>query len=103
MPEPLLRSTDNDATVIPVLRAGGIALDNGPRRMGRLRPRFAAGRPSALREAFEAEGYLWLKGFLNRAEVLEFRRYVFQAFSDTGLLAPGFDPVDGLAAAACEK
>jgi ectoine hydroxylase-related dioxygenase (phytanoyl-CoA dioxygenase family) len=96
MPEPLLRSTSNES--MPLLRAGGIALDNGPRRMGRLTPRFVAGKPSALREAFEAEGYLWLKGFLDRAEVLEFRRHVFQAFSNTGLLAPGTDPVDGIAA-----
>jgi ectoine hydroxylase-related dioxygenase (phytanoyl-CoA dioxygenase family) len=71
--------------------------------MGRLVPRSAAGEPSTLREAFEADGYLWLKGFLDRAEVLEFRRYVFQAFADTGLIAPGSDPVDGLAAAAGEQ
>jgi hypothetical protein len=69
MPEPL-RSTRNEP--MPVLRAGGMALGNGPRRMGRLTPRFATGKPSALREVFEAEGYLWLKGFLHRAEVLEF-------------------------------
>lgn len=100
MPDPL-RSARNEP--MPVLRAGGIALDNGPRRMGRLVPRFAAGRPAALREAFEAEGYLWLKGFLDRTEALEFRRYVFQAFADTGLLAPGADPADGIAAPAGEN
>jgi ectoine hydroxylase-related dioxygenase (phytanoyl-CoA dioxygenase family) len=101
MAEPLLRGAGSEQ--MPVLRAGGTALDNVPRRMGMLTPRFAAGKPSALREAFEAEGYLWLKGFLDRAEVLEFRRYVFQAFADTGLLAPGSDPVDGIAAAASES
>jgi len=100
MPEPLLRSMDEP---MPVLRAGGSALDNSPSRLGRLTPRLTAGKPSALREAFEAEGYLWLKGLLDRAEVLEFRRYVFQAFADTGLLAPDSDPVDGLAAVVGEK
>jgi ectoine hydroxylase-related dioxygenase (phytanoyl-CoA dioxygenase family) len=98
MPEPLLRGTRGEP--MPLLRAGGVALDNGATRMGRLTPRFAAGKPSDLREVFEAEGYLWLKGFLDRAEVLEFRRYVFRAFADTGLLSPGSDPVDGLAGVA---
>ena len=97
MPEPL-RSTRNGSTRNPALRAGGVALDNSPTRMGRLAPRSVAGRPSALREAFEADGYLWLKGLLDRSDVLEFRRYVFQAFADTGLIAPGSDPRDGIAA-----
>ena len=56
-----------------------------------------------LREAFEADGYLLLKGFLDRTEVLEFRRYVFRVLADTGLTAPGSAPVEGLAAAAVEQ
>lgn len=82
---------------MPLLRAGGTTLDNGLNRMGRLSPRSATAKPSALREIFAAEGYLWLKDFLDRDEVLEFRRYVFEAFKDTGLIAPGSDPVEGLA------
>ena len=66
--------------------------------MGRLTAHVPVGKPSDLREVFEAEGYVWLKGFLDRAEVLEFRRYVFQAFVDTGLLEPGSDPIEGVAA-----
>jgi ectoine hydroxylase-related dioxygenase (phytanoyl-CoA dioxygenase family) len=97
MPEPL-RSTSADAAGVPVLRAGGVALDNSQTRMGRLAPSSLPGRPSALREVFEAEGYLWLKGLLSRTEVFEFRRYVFNAFADTGLLAAESDPVEGIAA-----
>ena len=68
--------------------------------MGLLTPRVLVGKPSSLRETFEANGYLWLKGLIDRAEVLEFRRHVFQAFADTGLLAPNSDPVDGVASGA---
>jgi ectoine hydroxylase-related dioxygenase (phytanoyl-CoA dioxygenase family) len=51
---------------------------------------------AALREQYQAQGYLWLKGLLPRAEVLAFRRRYFAAFSELGLLAPGTDPVEGL-------
>ena len=42
------------------------------------------------------QGYLWLKGILDRSEVLAFRRRYFAAFAGAGLLAPGSDPVDGI-------
>jgi ectoine hydroxylase-related dioxygenase (phytanoyl-CoA dioxygenase family) len=97
MPEPLPRIKDEFADM-PILRAGEVALDNSLRRMGRLAPRSVPAQPSALRDAFEADGYLWLKGLLSRTDVLEFRRYVFEAFAGTGLIAPGTDPVEGIAA-----
>jgi ectoine hydroxylase-related dioxygenase (phytanoyl-CoA dioxygenase family) len=49
-----------------------------------------------LRNQYRAQGYLWLRGILDRAEVLAFRRRYFSAFAGTGLLAPGSDPGDGI-------
>jgi ectoine hydroxylase-related dioxygenase (phytanoyl-CoA dioxygenase family) len=53
---------------------------------------------SELRERFHAAGYLWLKGVLDRGEVLDFRRRVFEAFAEAGGLAPGTDAIDGVPA-----
>jgi ectoine hydroxylase-related dioxygenase (phytanoyl-CoA dioxygenase family) len=49
-----------------------------------------------LRKQYAAQGYLWLRGLLDRDEVLDFRRHYFAAFAQTGLLAAGSDPVDGI-------
>lgn len=51
---------------------------------------------SILRAQYQAQGYLWLKGILDRQKVLDFRRRFFEAFADTGLLANGTAPVDGV-------
>lgn len=81
-----------------VLRANGKVLDASPRRLGRLVPT-PADRPLAeLHEQFRTQGYLWLKRFLDPVVVLDFRRMVFAHLSDTGLLAPGTDPADGISA-----
>jgi len=79
------------------LRAGGKPLDTSPRRMGWLRPSDPAEGMGVLAERFQADGYLWLKGFLPRAEVLGFRRHVFEAFADAGTIRAGSDPEAGLA------
>ncbi len=52
-------------------------------------------RPSLLAQ-YQVQGYLWLKGILNRENVLDFRRRFFEAFIDTGLLVEGSSPVEGL-------
>jgi hypothetical protein len=79
----------------PLLNANGHALSTAPDRLGYLRPSDPGEGADTLRERFNADGCLWLKGFLPRRDVLEFRRYVFTAFADTGLLAPGSDPLEG--------
>ncbi|MFO7168510.1 MAG: phytanoyl-CoA dioxygenase family protein [Chloroflexota bacterium] len=78
------------------LVSNGYTLSAAPNRLGRLTPSDPARPLAELREQYEAQGYLWLKGVLDRAEVLEFRRRYFAAFADTGLLAPGSDPVEGI-------
>ncbi len=68
----------------------------GAERLGRLAPSDPAEGAPALRARFDADGYLWLKGFLPRADVLDFRRHFFAQFADTGLIAEGSDAVEGI-------
>lgn len=82
---------------LPQLVSNGYALDAGPHRLGRLIASDPVEPLEILSARYEEDGYLWLKGILPRAEVLEFRRYFFARFADTGLIAPGFDPVEGRA------
>jgi ectoine hydroxylase-related dioxygenase (phytanoyl-CoA dioxygenase family) len=54
-------------------------------------------RPIAeLREQYAAQGYLWLKGLLDRKTIFAFRKRFFRAFAETGLLMPGTDPAEGI-------
>jgi hypothetical protein len=76
------------------LVSNGVQLD--PERVGRLQPSNPNEPIEALREQYAAQGYLWLRGLLDRRAVFAFRRRYFAAFADTPLLAPGSDPVDGI-------
>ncbi|MDX2137381.1 MAG: phytanoyl-CoA dioxygenase family protein [Chloroflexota bacterium] len=78
------------------LVSNGYALSNDARRLGRLTPSDPHAPMEALREQFRAQGYLWLKGILDREAVWDFRRRYFAALADTGLLALGSDPTDGI-------
>ena len=64
-------------------------------KVGPLQPTDSTSSRAALREQYQAQGYLWLKGMLPRAEVLEFRARVFQVFRGAGLVADGTAAVDG--------
>ncbi|MCX5514864.1 phytanoyl-CoA dioxygenase family protein [Kaistia algarum] len=68
--------------------------------MGHLVPSDPADGLALLSERLQRDGYLWLKGLLPRDDVLAIRAYVFAAFADTGLLAPGSDPAIGIAGSA---
>jgi ectoine hydroxylase-related dioxygenase (phytanoyl-CoA dioxygenase family) len=81
---------------IPPLRSNGFALDMGVDRLGRLTPSDPGEPVAVLRERFDGDGYLWLKHFLTRDDVLDFRRHFFAQFADTGLMKPGSRPVDGI-------
>ena len=84
--------------VFPTLRADGKELDSSPRRMGWLRPSSADEPFDELTTRFRRDGYLYLKGFLDRAAVLDQRRRAFAHLNLAGLLKPGTDPVLGIAA-----
>ena len=78
------------------LTSNGFTLSSAPERLGPLVPSDPATPLAGLKEQYRAQGYLWLKGFFPRDEVLAFRRRFFTAFQDTGLLKPGTDPAHGL-------
>ena len=84
--------------VFPTLRADGKALDTAPNRMGWLRPSSGDEPFDDLTARFRQDGYLYLKGFLDRADVLEQRRRAFAHLNLAGLLKAGSDPVLGIAA-----
>ena len=67
-----------------------------PDRLGTLTPSDPNNDINDLREQFKAQGYLWLKGILPRAEVLGFRKRYFTALQSTGMLAPTSQPIDGI-------
>lgn len=79
-----------------VLESNGYTLSVQPERLGELVPSNPHTSINNLREQYQAQGYLWLRGILNRDAVLAFRRRYFNAFQHTGLVADGSDPQDGI-------
>ncbi|MCE2851471.1 MAG: phytanoyl-CoA dioxygenase family protein [Roseiflexaceae bacterium] len=78
------------------LKSNGFILEGNERRLGRLTPSNPHTPIAQLREQFHAQGYLWLKGILDRQGVFAFRKRFFAAFAETGLLKPGTDPGEGI-------
>ncbi len=78
------------------LVSNGFTLSTDSQRLGRLVPSDPAASRDELWEQYRAQGYLWLKGILDRDQVLDFRRRYFAAFQETGLVASGKDPVEGI-------
>jgi ectoine hydroxylase-related dioxygenase (phytanoyl-CoA dioxygenase family) len=78
------------------LKSNHFALEMRPERLGWLEPSSASAPISGLRDRFFERGYLWLKNFLPRQDVLEFRRHFFAQFLEAGLLKPGSDPLEGV-------
>ncbi len=78
------------------LISNGFELAGAPDRLGQLRPSDPHDSWEVLRQRFHDDGYLWLKGVLPRRAVLDFRREVFGALRDTGLLREGSDVTEGI-------
>ena len=87
----MMTANDSEALI-----SNGYQLSNAPNRLGRL----VASEPSLPRqelwEQFRAQGYLWLKNFFDRKAVLAFRGRYFNFMRESGLLAAGSDPVEGV-------
>ncbi|MFE0170904.1 phytanoyl-CoA dioxygenase family protein [Streptomyces sp. NPDC059002] len=80
------------------LSSNGVPIPFTPELFGPLRPSadlLAPRDPAALRERLHADGYLYLPGFLDRAEVLRLRGRYFSLFPP-GFLAAGSDPEEGV-------
>lgn len=89
-----------------MLTSNGYQLDMSPYRWGELADSSAAassGDQAELWRRLRTEGYLLLRGFLDRQLVLDFRRYFFTALAPSGLTAPGSDPADGIAGAEIDR
>lgn len=84
------------SALVEPLVSNGFPLAMTPDRLGRLEPSDPARPRDELWEQYQAQGYLWLKGILDRDAVLAFRRRYFEAFQSTGLVASGSDPVEGI-------
>jgi ectoine hydroxylase-related dioxygenase (phytanoyl-CoA dioxygenase family) len=78
------------------LTSNGVVLDMSPRRLGDLMASDPQSPMAELRAQYQRQGYLWLKGFFPREEILAFRAKFFSAFADLGLLEAGTDPQAGL-------
>jgi ectoine hydroxylase-related dioxygenase (phytanoyl-CoA dioxygenase family) len=85
------------------LISNGYKLSTDPKRLGWLSPSDPGDPIRRLWNRFHEHGYLWLKGLLDRREVLGFRRRFFTAFQEAGLLAPGTDPAEGFYAGGAEQ
>lgn len=81
---------------LPRLTAQGVELDLSPEKFGWLED--SSGllhAPLAMRARARSEGYLFLRGFFEREQVLEARRSLLQPLADEGKLDPSADLMDG--------
>ena len=62
------------------LTSNGYTLSAAANRLGWLTPSDPGPSMKSLRAQFEDQGYLWLKGILDRDDILDFRRRYFAAF-----------------------
>lgn len=69
-----------------------IELDSSPHRLGELRRSDdAIGDPRELQTRFQADGYLFLPGFLEREDVVDARESVLRVLQSEGALDSAFD------------
>lgn len=78
------------------LTSNGFTLSDAPDRLGRLTPSDPDAPPTELKDQYANQGYLWLKGLLDREEVIKFRHRFFSSFGNTNLLKPGTDAAEGI-------
>jgi ectoine hydroxylase-related dioxygenase (phytanoyl-CoA dioxygenase family) len=92
-------ATATDARTAPAgITSGGVPLDVGPEAFGPLRPSMDAIDDAAeLRRRMAEDGYLFLPGYLDREQVLAARRATMEKLAAAGHLAPGTDPMAGIA------
>jgi hypothetical protein len=83
---------------MPALHANGQTLSSAPNRLGYLNPTSAGASMAQMRRQFDEQGYLFLKGFLDRQAVIDFRGWVFEHLAKGGLLEPGSEFSAGISA-----
>lgn len=78
------------------LISNGFPVVNSPEQLGQLAPSTPNAPIDELREQLKAQGYLWLRGFFPREEVIALRRRYFERMKPTGILAEDTDVGEGL-------
>ena len=76
---------------MPTLHANGQTLSSAANRMGYLTPTSATTSLVEMRRQYEEQGYLFIKGFLDRQDVIDFRGWVFEQLAAGRLTEPGTD------------
>lgn len=85
-------------TTLPQLYSYGHALEMDESKAGLLRDSSeAAGDFAELRQRFAEDGYLYLKGYLDRAEVLAARASLTTRLAAAGVIDSRFPPLEGRA------
>ncbi|KAF9629381.1 putative phytanoyl- dioxygenase protein [Lasiodiplodia theobromae] len=87
------------APVAPAWPGVDLKVNDGPLPASEvlpLQPSYPSKPLSVLRERYERDGVLFLKGLLPRDDVLRCREAYFNYLSPTGVLAPGSAAVDGI-------
>jgi hypothetical protein len=93
-----MSAATNAVTSFPPLRAGGFVLEGSADTLGWLRDSSNVVEDgSALRQQLAEDGYVLIRGALDRQEVLEARREVTRRLAELGLLDPAHDPMDAVA------
>lgn len=81
---------------MPQLVSNGVPVPAGPSRVAPLcDSTHLLADGAALRERLREDGYVYLRGVLNREDVLDLRAAYFSRF-DPGYLQPGTTPADGI-------
>jgi hypothetical protein len=84
-------------TALPQLYSYGYALDMDDDKVGLLRDSAdAADDMAELHARFERDGYLYMKGYLDRDEVLAARASLTDRLGDAGILDPAYPTIDGI-------
>ena len=78
------------------LTSNGYTLSNAPNRLGPLNPSLSDLTIEEYKRLFQLQGYVWIKGFFERKEVLELRKRFFESYMDSGLLLVDSNPQEGL-------
>lgn len=87
----------NTTTALPQLYSYGHELDMAEDKAGWLRESTdAADDVVELRRRFAEDGYLYLPGYLDRAEVLDVRASLCHGLAAAGVLDPAYPVIDGI-------
>ena len=82
---------------VPDLYSCGHKLDEGDNRLGTLNSTYkTSADPETLRDRMAEDGYLFLRSYLNRDEVLAARRHILEQLAADGQLDPSAAVMDGV-------